>query len=1299
MVEKRRPIELLPAVQQTETLTKFFAATVDHLFQPESVEFINGYIGKRPTYWNPAKDFYIGESNKSREDYQFGPIAVSYDQPSNSTDHLMFYDDLLGQLSFHGANITNHSRLFESEYYSWCPPIDPDKILNYGRYLWLVNGPNTIILDDQTDALGTIVGQSTYTYTGSWQRTNNDGSTTNQVAIQGITTPLVFTSGLKVRFTNDANPAYTGKDFIVEAVGQQIILVPEISIVNYPWDTTGWDMKPWSYNNIPSGIDYITMPRGCQDGNTWSYLNRWFHQSVVELSQTSIADPNIVAAKRPIIEFQRDLELFNYGTKLRTNVDLVSWQETNIFAAIVGKTNVYIDGIILQNGFRILATSDSNIGRNNRIYRVLIDEQTSQCQLVLETDGVSKDGTPTLGERVFVTYGNINQDSNWWYNGSRWISGQTRIGTALPLFALYDSDGNSLNDPAIYPNSTFSGNTIWSYLSTDGTAIYDPAAQTNLSYDQFGQIQFANNILQGSWTYLSDLTIMSYTGYRWFHITSNDFYGNTWYRADNLSRQYIVDEFDIYTGTINTAISGNTVSVVNNSIGSYGNTLAGTVLPTNTFEIDQIPAIDPISSIAAITVDIIRNQKKISLAQGSDFSCVGANVILATIAQAGDRVIIRSWSPTSPGDTIKGYYELPTNLTTNPNNSDPIILSRGDFGEQFASIITNQLGITGLALSTNNWRDTMQARNAGTVMTESRAPLLKLMVLNGSNVSTITDSVQTLTDPVQAINYAHREYTRFYGKFIRSLFNLYNGLNFNTSNPTSAWVSTAIKQINLGKTSSSPWANSGYDLTQPPGSYASIPSNEPTYVPPTAVRLGIAPAYQPIVYFDTSYTTPKLTIETHTGARLILQDLTGQQLGTIAFGLQHTHRPENLTHPVAQAWLQFELNQYNCLPNVWKNPDAVLPFDIRSVTPGKWRNQSGYSRSEYLSILLPQFSRWVATNQVDPYTNSIDVNNDIQINNPFLLNYRTVTDQQGQPIPGYWRGIYRWFYDTDRPHISPWEMLGFAQKPNWWDAEYGVAPYTSGNTVMWNDLTNGVIRRGPRVGTYAIWARPGLSSCIPVDENGNLLPPMQAGCIRSMPSNVDAAAPWQFGDGAPIESVWLYSLDWSFTEANAAYLMKPAQFIEYAWDTLRTVKVYPNTVSSQWLYVDTNSRRPNSQFYIHRENPLQVGSIVDIPNESTLSYYGSAGIQHWFSEYLIGQNYAVTSYLGKVIRGADVRLAHRFGGFVTNDSLRVLVDSFGQLGYSSQLVPAENTHIELYRSTSIGEKFYTGVQITQAANG
>jgi hypothetical protein len=61
-------------------------------------------------------------------------------------------------------------------------------------------------------------------------------------------------------------------------------------------------------------------------------------------------------------------------------------------------------------------------------------------------------------------------------------------------------------------------------------------------------------------------------------------------------------------------------------------------------------------------------------------------------------------------------------------------------------------------------------------------------------------------------------------------------------------------------------------------------------------------------------------------------------------------------------------------------------------------------------------------------------------------------------------------------------MLGFFKMPTWWEDEYGPAPYTSGNAVLWDDLELGYIKQGDRQGYDSKYARPGLKSIIP----GNL---------------------------------------------------------------------------------------------------------------------------------------------------------------------------------------------------------------------
>ena len=75
--KKRYPIELLPGYLQTDSLKKIFNTTVNHLFQPASVEFLDGYIGNKPSWYNSSRDFYIPEQNSDRKNYQLTPTITS----------------------------------------------------------------------------------------------------------------------------------------------------------------------------------------------------------------------------------------------------------------------------------------------------------------------------------------------------------------------------------------------------------------------------------------------------------------------------------------------------------------------------------------------------------------------------------------------------------------------------------------------------------------------------------------------------------------------------------------------------------------------------------------------------------------------------------------------------------------------------------------------------------------------------------------------------------------------------------------------------------------------------------------------------------------------------------------------------------------------------------------------------------------------------------------------------------------------------------------------------------------------
>ena len=334
--KKRRIINLLPEINQTDTLKKFFSATIDHLMQPEDVEFLTGYIGSKPSYYNSTTDYYVSEPTVERSNYQLPVTAISVNTQTGMTNNIMFYDDIVNQLAFDGANIDNPSRLFDQEYYSWAPPIDMDKLINYTKYVWLPSGPSPIILLNQTDALHNIVGQSNYTYNGAYQLTS-----TNQV----IVGTLQFTTGLAIIFANDIDVNINNIDYIIDIDASGITLNKAPILLNPAWDVYAWDTEGWDGDADAFTKIYTTIAMWSADQNQWSAANSWYHSDVVALSQTPLADYNTAGAQRPIIEFVKDILLWDYGFYGRPAVDLVVYNISDVFGSIVGKLDFTIDTI------------------------------------------------------------------------------------------------------------------------------------------------------------------------------------------------------------------------------------------------------------------------------------------------------------------------------------------------------------------------------------------------------------------------------------------------------------------------------------------------------------------------------------------------------------------------------------------------------------------------------------------------------------------------------------------------------------------------------------------------------------------------------------------------------------------------------------------------------------------------------------------------------------------------------------------------------------------------------------------
>ena len=472
-----RTFKKLPQILRTNTLDKFFQSTVDQWFSEDNTSKITGYIGrKNPKSFKPDQDFFLPEPDYTRQNYQLEPALTTKDIDTAEITNALFYDDTIKTLSIEGSNVDNHNRLFKSKAYSWAPPIDIDKFINYENYYWyeltelirfdIIQNNTTLNID--TD----IIGQTSFT-------SYND---------------VELTNGLKVRFTgsNITPAAYLNKDWVVTGVGTSIKLLDITA-------TTLNDTRAYTTTLITDKIDYVTIQRGSVDENPWSRTNGWYHKDVllrgtgastgviyndivdnpwdktsdvwdevswdstVTQKATEFALDSTRKAVRPIIEFDNNIELYNYGIE---SVGTVNFAATQTYDIVHNASNVTVDGVALETDDKIIFLSSTNLltfikWDGEKLINPATGETEGQWdstpwdveatppggadQLGKIYNAVVTSGVTTLSEiqtvltnqKVLVTEGDERKGLEYYWNGADWTLSQSKTAqNDEPLFQL-----------------------------------------------------------------------------------------------------------------------------------------------------------------------------------------------------------------------------------------------------------------------------------------------------------------------------------------------------------------------------------------------------------------------------------------------------------------------------------------------------------------------------------------------------------------------------------------------------------------------------------------------------------------------------------------------------------------------------------------------------------------------------------------------------------------------------------------------------------------------------------------------
>ena len=1297
VVEKRRIINQLPGVFNTDLLRKFFQGSADNLFQPEISEKISGFIGRIPEHTDLSTDFYIKEQTNERQEHQLEPSLISVDPDTNEITNVMFYDDLLDLLRFQGGLTNNTDRLFKTETYAWMPPINPDMLMNYTNYFWFPSGPDVVRFSENTD-IGSKIG------------------TSEPVTIQGVD----LEDGMRVLFTQDVNALYNDRVFVVSGIGVAFALETDSELNRSGWDdvVVGWDEDPWDGVDFEVVVseenpDYIVMERGASDNNAWSKRNRWYHRDELTLSQLSIALER--QATRPIIEFQKNIELFNHGTHGRNAVTVRDDLTTDPNIQILGQQSVVIDGIEMRNGDSILFT-------NTPTLQGLWDEQGWDFETPNAFNTTPLSGPhPQLGEEGFdwatgafdpffnvaysaplgdisltETAGNgvvITLAENFTALGFTVGMTVSLNGTSANdgVYTIQDIDGSGkimtfveglinhgdlsagnvtiIQQTVVYKNRVFEVNGVGSPGGITLTLITDGQNEDGSPADG-DQLKVLLGLTHQSkeyfWSDIEDfwveaqhkITTNQAPLFQMYDTNGvklqdpgeyplNNFEGNKIfsYQINTDPRQPVdavldiplkFNEFsEIIFENHNVTDRYNFNSPQEEIVGFYFYKIRGVDGANDDFnngwylktEESRQLIVDSFSGISGTIVTLTTEPTDIDsilvfingIPQIGNWVVGGRNIIFDEPITEKDLVKVHYYSSVN---NERAVYETPINLTANADNREVDFIANSEYFDHFTSVIANQPDLVGPPNNSNNWRNTLQNRSLGDSILQHRSPLLKTLAL-GSDRD---------IDYMLSVRFVEREFSRFRNKFIRKL-NEFNkdGVHSDTQPPVE-WVEDILTSINLGKINDFPFSLSGMGTRT---------NGEPTYYPSSPSRLGIFSVYKPEIYLDSTYKPARNVIQMHDGSILLAYN---------------DFRDDVI--------LEFENNIYNSIPDVYKTED--LPdFDWTKYVSTRYNN-SEYSIEEFNRLLTPIIQRWAVFNDLDLFKNTIYSPTD-----PFTWNY----SKQG--VPGYWRGIYKLYYDTDRPNTHPWEMFGFSQKPVWWETRYGTAPYNSSNPFLWNDMRAGRIADGPRAGIHTRYARSDAPT--PVNGAGDLLDPIALGVVYQ-PGINDAKDDWEIGDHGPVETTFRRNEFWSFAISQIGYLMKPSKFIELGWDAAKHSYSYNNQANKHWINDDSRDRQRLNELFVHGEETENGTTVL------------SDGIQQWITNYVTSNGQSITDKFGDVIRNINVQLAHKMGGFINSNSTSVIADNFG-------LVPQEDITTLLYNSPSVREELYSGVIIERVGTG
>ena len=1085
------------------------------------------------------------------------------------------------------------------------------------------------------------------------------------ISAQRYGTPVALSPGV----ANITAIVNSNLEYYVSNVGTAIELLPVTDYMTP--ETYVVDNNTTTINAEPDTLDYLTIDRASKDLNPWTRSNRWFHIDVINdtavYNNTTAVFDNAYRAKRPIIQFRPGVRLWNMGTEGKQPVDVIDFAETDAFSNIQGSTSYSVDGYDLIDGARIIFAADEDVAVKNKIYVVSFINPDTVSPLISQPIinlTLAADGEVLADQSTVCLKGDTLTGLTFWFDGSDWTEGQQKTGVQqAPLFNVYDTTGTSFGDQTKYQSSTFAGSKLFSYAVGD-TGILDPVLQFPLQYlniNNVGDIVFENNLYKDTFLYVLDNA----------SVTSNISSGS-------------VREYDS-RAIFNRKIGWQTAATLSQVRQQFKFSYAASTLKLDVRVDDAVANVPPIKVYVG---SVFQDPSTYSYTRTSN----STTITLSRTYVIGDIIEVAVLSSQT---SQVAFYQVPINLQNNPLNGNSDSFTLGTIRTHYEGICENLNTVVGVINGANNTRDLGNIVPYGLTILQQSAPL----TLAGYFMRSPSFNV------FGALNYNDREYNKFKYQLLDAVTK--QNIEFNT---TAQVLDTAIEDITLGRVESQPfyWSDmlpggAVYTTTNYTVSFTTTDTFDTVqvYDYTKSNYLGMNVYLNDVILTrDQDYVVatdgPRITIlaTLAVGDSLVLQEYSSTYGSFVPntptkMGLYEAYVPGILTEQTStgqaqviqghdgsitpifgdlrdDVLLEFETRIYNNI----KLDNNPVPMTVYDVLPGQFRD-TGFSYSEINSVFNEDFLNYVGGNKLDYKTQQYSATNE------FTWNYSSAQNKlNNENLLGAWRGINRYFYDTEQPQYTPWEMLGLTEQPSWWELTYGPAPYTSGNTVLWDDLELGLVNDPIAPYIRPEFARPGLSQVIPVDSEGFLLSPFN--CVVGTYNQTQFQKSWATGDGSPVEASWWNSSSYPFAVMQLLAVTQPAKFFALFAD--RDLYRYSEEFS-QYLYNDR---------YRLDANGIEVyGNGV-----SKASYI------NWIVDYNRQTGIDSTTELAADLKNLDVRLCYRMASFSDKQYIKIYTEkSSPNSTNTALLIPDESYDLLLYKNQPFDRAVYSAVVVQKVSNG